>query len=192
MLDDSLQHIIFDLEATCWKKGSHLDRMEIIEIGAVRLQAPAFEPVHAFSTFVRPINEPILSEFCRNLTSIRQADVDSAPKFPSALTALLDWIGPGKTSLCSWGAYDLRQISADCRKHSIEVPAIFQNHIDLKAVFSQLYKHKPCGMRKALNLLGLPLECVHHRGIDDAKNISRIAQKVLPEYYQKENHGDDL
>jgi len=29
-------------------------------------------------------------------------------------------------------------------------------------------------MSRALDLLGLPLEGIHHRGIDDARNITKI------------------
>jgi inhibitor of KinA sporulation pathway (predicted exonuclease) len=35
-------------------------------------------------------------------------------------------------------------------------------------------------MAQALRLLGLPLEGTHHRGSDDARNIARIAQVLLP------------
>jgi len=34
-------------------------------------------------------------------------------------------------------------------------------------------------MAEALNKLGIELEGVHHRGLDDAKNIARIYQKIL-------------
>jgi 3'-5' exoribonuclease 1 len=73
--------IVFDLEATCWEKGTRPERMETIEIGAVRLQAPTWETSSEFSRFIRPISEPILSDFCVSLTGISQADVDAADPF---------------------------------------------------------------------------------------------------------------
>jgi inhibitor of KinA sporulation pathway (predicted exonuclease) len=36
------------------------------------------------------------------------------------------------------------------------------------------------GMSTALKIAGIPLEGVHHRGIDDAKNIAKLAQLILP------------
>lgn len=178
-----MQHIIFDLEATCWEKGSNIDRMEIIEIGATKLVSEDYEVSDTFSTFVRPTSEPILSDFCTNLTTIIQSDVDSAPMFPEALEHFLGWVGEDETVMCSWGAYDIRQIRADCKKHKLAWPVIFDSHINLKATFSKLRDCRPCGMRKALNILGIGLEGHHHRGIDDALNISRIAQRILPLYY---------
>ena len=178
-----MKHIIFDLEATCWEKGSNIDRMEIIEIGAAKLVSEVYEVSDTFSTFVRPTREPILSDFCKNLTTISQSEVESAPIFPEALENFLNWIGEGETVMCSWGAYDIRQIKADCKKHDLEHPVIFDSHINLKETFSKLSDCRPCGMRKALNILGIGLQGTHHRGIDDALNISRIAQRILPLYY---------
>jgi inhibitor of KinA sporulation pathway (predicted exonuclease) len=37
-------------------------------------------------------------------------------------------------------------------------------------------------MGKALNILKLPLEGTHHRGIDDAKNISKIFKACFKQW----------
>jgi inhibitor of KinA sporulation pathway (predicted exonuclease) len=47
--------------------------------------------------------------------------------------------------------------------------------------FARLKELRPMSMSAALRRLDLPLEGRHHRGIDDARNIARIAQVVLPE-----------
>jgi inhibitor of KinA sporulation pathway (predicted exonuclease) len=60
-----MQYIIVDLEATCWDGGSR-ERMEIIEIGAVRLASAEGPTDGEFARFVHPIAEPILSDFCRS------------------------------------------------------------------------------------------------------------------------------
>lgn len=38
---------------------------------------------------------------------------------------------------------------------------------------------KPTGMNGALHLLEIPLEGIHHRGVDDAKNIAKILNWCL-------------
>lgn len=177
-------HIIFDLEATCWEKGSTPNRMEIIEIGATSLNPNTYDIDSVFSTFVKPIKEVKLSDFCKNLTLIQQSDVDSAPIFPEAMNKFFDWIGSNQITFCSWGAYDIKQIRIDFQRHGIPEPEAFQNHINLKKLFSELYDMKPCGMRKALDILKLNLDGTHHRGVDDAKNISKIAKVILPRYYE--------
>src|SRR5258708_8139512 len=174
-----MQYIIVDLEATCWEKGTSPDRQEIIEIGGVRIPSINAAPDGEFSCFVRPVVEPILSEFCKQLTSISQAQVDSANSFDSVFPEFLAWIGNDPFTLCSWGAYDLRQFQTDCQRHNIPFPPQFEQHINLKAKFARLKNVKPCGMKAALGMFNLPLTGTHHRGIDDARNIAKIAQVIL-------------
>lgn len=37
-------------------------------------------------------------------------------------------------------------------------------------------------MSKALRILNIPLEGIHHRGIDDAKNITKIFMKFYDDW----------
>ena len=54
------------------------DQMETIEIGMVVIDLESLEIVDEFQRFVRPQINPTLTNFCKELTSIQQADVDSA------------------------------------------------------------------------------------------------------------------
>ena len=175
-----MRYVIVDLEATCWEKGTHPGRMEIIEIGAVLLPSAEGAPVREFGEFVRPIQEPVLSKFCVGLTGIQQADVDGAETFAAVLPRFLEWIGQEPYVLCSWGAYDLGQFRVDCRRHRIAMPSGFECHINLKQAFAEIQGARPCGMKAALSRLHIPLEGKHHRAIDDARNIGKIARVVLP------------
>jgi 3'-5' exoribonuclease 1 len=163
--------VVVDLEATCWREGN-INASEIIEIGAVRL-TPAGAPADRFQTFVRPVEQPVLSEFCVQLTHIQQVDVDAAPTFPAALEAFADWAdAAGPYVLASWGEYDKNQLRRDCHRHGVTYP--FGRHVNLKKVHAQHVGASPCGMARALAQAGLPLLGTHHRGIDDAVNIARI------------------
>ena len=168
------EYIVFDLEATCWEKGTRPDRMETIEIGAVRIGAPAWTPTAEFSRFVRPTAEPVLSDFCTSLTGIAQGDVDAADEFPAVFHDFLGWCGDGDPVLCSWGAYDPRQFRIDCARHGMDYPCQLEAHVNLKKEFASHMGIKPCGMKRALSLIGTPLVGQHHRGIDDARNIAQI------------------
>lgn len=55
------------------------DQMETIEIGLVVIDLETLEIVDEFQRFVRPRINPILTDFCKSLTSIQQADEDGAP-----------------------------------------------------------------------------------------------------------------
>jgi 3'-5' exoribonuclease 1 len=176
-----MQYIVVDLEATCWPTGTYPARQEIIEIGAVRLQPPLFQPSDQFSRFVRPVAEPILSDFCCELTHIRQQDIDQADEFPVVLREFVDWIGSQAMIWCSWGAYDLKQLRVDCQRHHLTLPAMFEQHLNIKQAFARLKQIRPGGMKAALAIEGLALIGQHHRAIDDARNIARIAQSILPQ-----------
>ena len=176
-----MNYVIVDLEATCWVKGTRPGRQEIIEIGAIFLESKTLKIVKEFQSFVKPIARPDLSEFCKELTSIQQSDVDSASDFKTVLIKFLEWIGNDSYTLCSWGAYDIRQFKTDCRRHDIQFPESFHNHLNLKKMFAELKNCKPCVMKQALRTLNIPLDGTHHRGIDDARNLAKIARIILPQ-----------
>lgn len=172
-----MNYIIFDLEATCWEGRRDLPN-ETIEIGAV-LVNDKMEIVNEFVQFIKPVIHPTLSEFCKELTTIQQEDVDQAPNFGEAIEKFKSWFNyeSGDYCLCSWGFYDRTQLNNDSILHELDT-AWLKNHISLKHQFAELKNLKrPCGMKGALDREGLSLEGTHHRGIDDARNISKIFLK---------------
>ncbi|MEM8890039.1 MAG: 3'-5' exonuclease, partial [Bacteroidota bacterium] len=81
-----MKYIIVDLEATCWKKREKGQINEIIEIGAVAIDEAGNE-LGEFAEFIKPKLNPILSDFCKELTSISQSEIDAAQSFPEVLKA---------------------------------------------------------------------------------------------------------
>jgi 3'-5' exoribonuclease 1 len=175
-----MRYVIVDLEATCWEGVRGSPKMEIIEIGAVRLAGAAGPADGEFSSFVRPVVEPKLSAFCTRLTSITQRDVDGAETFREVFPRFVRWVGDEPVTLCSWGAYDLNQLRQDSRRHGLPFPPAFERHVNLKKEFARLRGVKICGMARALEIANIPLEGTHHRGIDDARNIAKLATSILP------------
>ena len=127
-----MRYVIVDLEATCWDKPTDRSRMEIIEIGAVLLESSDASTGDEFSAFVKPVVEQTLSDFCKQLTSIEQSQIDEADYFWNVFPNFVDWIGTKPFRLCSWGGYDLNQFRADCQRHKIKMPETFEYHINLK------------------------------------------------------------
>ncbi|TXK84671.1 3'-5' exonuclease [Paenibacillus sp. N3.4] len=172
-----MNYIVFDLEATCWEN-DRTRQNEIIEIGAVKLNENS-QIVEQFQTFIKPKLNPILSDFCKKLTSIQQEDIQTAPYFPQATSTFKDWIGKEDYFLCSWGFYDKTQLKKDCELHKIRTEWI-QKHISIKHQHGKMIGvEKGVGMGQALKLLNISLEGTHHRGIDDARNIAKIFVKIF-------------
>lgn len=173
-----MNYIVFDLEATCWEN-ERGNANEIIEIGAVKLN-DSLEQLGEFSKFVRPTVNPILSDFCKKLTTITQKDVELADTFENVIREFEDWIGEDVV-LCSWGFYDRKQITSECKlkSYSGNICWMIERHISIKHQFAEIKGCKLCGMSYALAHLGLALEGTHHRGIDDARNIAKIFKAVF-------------
>jgi 3'-5' exoribonuclease 1 len=175
-----VQYVVVDLEASCWEAAWVRHRMETIEVGAVRLDGE-LAVVDEFDSFVRPVVVPRLSSFCKKLTSITQEQVDAADTFPKVFARFLTWIGSGPYRLVSWGAFDVGQLRMDCARHGMVFPErLAAGHLNLKTEFSRWKDVKRPGMTDALALLALPHTGTLHRGIDDARNLTRIAQALLP------------
>ncbi|MES2133110.1 MAG: 3'-5' exonuclease [Bacteroidota bacterium] len=177
-----MKYIIVDLEATCWDGKGHGKKNEIIEIGAVCINENK-QIESQFSEFVKPTMNPELSEFCMGLTSIRQTDIDKADTFDKVIKRFKNWINTDEDYvLCSWGFYDKNQFIADCNLHKLETDWL-KYHISLKHQYTdikQLKRHT--GMSGALYMENLKLEGIHHRGIDDAKNIAKVFLKQFDQW----------
>lgn len=174
-----MRYIVFDLEATCWDQWEKKDN-ETIEIGAIMINENK-QIISEFEQFIRPTKYPILSEFCKNLTTISQEEVNNAPFFPEAIENFKTWIDISNQAyiLCSWGFYDRKQFESDCQLHNLDVSWI-QNHISLKHQHGKIKNLKRnIGMHNALELEGFKLDGTHHRGIDDSKNITKIFIKYF-------------
>lgn len=167
--------LVIDLEATCTQTNEFpRDQMEIIEIGAVMVDSATFGIVSEFQSFVRPLRNPTLTEFCQSLTNITQSDVDQAPEFEEVLLKLISWRAAYPENLfCSWGDYDRGQFVRDCNYHGMEYP-FGELHIDLKSRLAKIRNSRKLGLQAALHAYQLKFDGCHHRGIDDARNIAKL------------------
>ena len=92
--------IVFDLEFTAWP-GSLAARWtrageytEIVQIGAVKLDAESLTPVDEFEMLVRPRINPVLSQYFVDLTSITNERLQArGVDFIVAYRAFLDFAG---------------------------------------------------------------------------------------------------
>ncbi|WP_412846829.1 exonuclease domain-containing protein [Brevibacillus sp. 179-C9.3 HS] len=120
----------------------------------------------------------MLSDFCKQLTSISQEEVDQAPTFGKAIRNFKNWNG-SDYRLVSWGFYDKKQLKMDCELHK-ESSTWIRNHMSLKHKHGKMIGvERGVGMGKALQMLQIPLEGTHHRGIDDARNIAKIFAAIF-------------
>ncbi|MBU6342355.1 MAG: exonuclease domain-containing protein [Bacteroidetes bacterium] len=175
-----MNYIIYDLEATCWEHPPPGYVQETIEIGAFRVNQ--FGEVRGkYNRFIKPVVHPILSPFCRNLTTITQEDVNRAKTFPEVIEEFQHWayMDESEYVLCSWGSFDRKMFASDCRLHRID-SAWTEKHVNLKEQY-RIHKRmkKGVGLRKAVEMENIEFSGIHHRGISDAENLTKLFLKYL-------------
>jgi inhibitor of KinA sporulation pathway (predicted exonuclease) len=171
-------YIVIDFEATCWEEERRGDE-EIIEFGCIKMAQRGARILDEFSSFVRPLRYPVLSNYCKQLTGISQNDVDTAPAFPEVLTKFTEWMGdPAECTFCSWGALDAYLMRKTCRYYNRPYP-FDDEYINIKPVFSEVVSGRGVSFLQAMDMMELEFEGRLHRGIDDARNIAKLWQAIL-------------
>ncbi|VVN21302.1 3'-5' exonuclease [Pseudomonas fluorescens] len=178
-----------DLEATCEEVDESEsprplvvipDQMETIEIGLVVIDLESLGIVDEFQRFVRPQINPILTDFCKKLTSIQQSDVDSAGTYEEVGQELGAFIARyPNAAWASWGDYDARQLERDAGFAAC--PSLLEGlpHFNVRKWHAGLYDNRPKSLKQTVDSLGLVWLGTYHRGIDDAKNVASIIKEML-------------
>ena len=172
--------VIVDLESTCWPPGERPkdQESEIIEIGICNLSLKTLKRGDKMSILVKPeVSE--VSDYCTELTSLTQSDLDDAVCFSEAIEHIKKEYRTDRSPWGSWGGYDRKTLERQCRRLHHPYP-MSDRHMNIKMLFAVMFNQtSECGMPAAMNRLNLPLEGVHHRGGDDAWNVARIAAETL-------------
>lgn len=139
-----------------------------------------------FSEFVKPHVHPTLSAFCTELTSITQADVDSGVPFKVAADKIGEMVESCKRCdepliWVSWGQYDFNQLKLDCERAGITSPLEGITHYNLKEIEAAHAGRRQIGLDGAVAEHKLTWHGTHHRGVDDAVNVSNILLKLIKE-----------
>lgn len=178
-----------DLEATCDEVGVHEsprslvvvpDQMETIEIGLAVIDLETLEIVDEFQRFVRPQINPTLTDFCKQLTSIQQSDVDNASTYAEVGQELGAFIARyPDAAWASWGDYDARQLERDAGLAACPSLLSGLQHFNVRKWHKGLYDDQPKSLKQTVESLGLVWSGTYHRGIDDARNVASIIQEML-------------
>lgn len=140
------------------------------------------QPLFTYNTFVRPIYNQELSDYIKELTGIKQDEVDSGKSFDDVIcdvnsainewrvTDILTW-GPDKLLFrnnCNVVNCDKRKSNYICRKF-VDVSGKLSDYFGYDVVISQ---HKVC------QLLGVEEIGNRHDAYSDAINLSQIIKEL--------------
>ncbi len=186
--------VVIDLEATCPAEdegNNTVERSNIIEIGAVRLDRRSLEIVDEFSELVRP-QDYAVAPFITRLTSITPEMVADRETFAAVGRRFLEWYGPrNKSIIAAFGVYyDIPLLRRECDAHDLD----YRTHIaggayDIRAVATAWlaeHHHRTSGLRleSIVEKMDISLSFQLHRAVDDARAAAAILQTYHLGYTQ--------
>ncbi len=171
--------LVIDVEATCWEgQPPPGEQAEIIEIGHALLDVPSGRILQANTLMVRPQRSKV-SNFCTQLTTLTQAQVDEGMPFADACRFLEARLGSCSATWASYGEYDRRQFRRQCEAFGVPYP-FGETHLNVKNLFALVHGlPREVGMAAALQHLDHPLVGTHHRAGDDTRNIAGLLASLL-------------
>ncbi|XP_032658015.1 ERI1 exoribonuclease 2 isoform X3 [Chelonoidis abingdonii] len=181
--------------------GKNQTRTKSIEFPAVLLNTSTGEIESEFHVYVQPQEHPILSEFCTELTGIKQNQVDEGVPLNICLSQFSKWIqkiqkekkiifnsdvsshsvSEAKSSaFVTWSDWDLGVcLQYECKRKQLRKPDILNSWIDLRATYKLFYTRKPKGLNGALQDLGIEFAGREHSGLDDSRNTACLAWRMI-------------
>jgi DNA polymerase III epsilon subunit-like protein len=179
--------VVIDLEATCPPEDvgdNRVERSNIIEIGAVRLDRRSLAVVDEFSELVRPHEYPV-HPFITGLTAITPEMVADKDGFAAVGARFLKWYGPrNRAMLAAFGVYyDVPLLRRECDACGLDYAAhIAGGAYDLRAIgtawLAQNHE-RTSGQRleTMLEKMGVDLtRLTLHRAVDDARAAAAVLQ----------------
>ncbi|EEC80571.1 hypothetical protein OsI_22899 [Oryza sativa Indica Group] len=172
-------------------------KVEILEFPVVMIDAQSMEFVDSFHRFVHPtvMSEQRIREYIEGKYGKFGVDRvwhDTAIPFMEVLQEFEDWIEHHKfwkkeqggalnsAAFITCGNWDLKtKVPEQCRVSKIKLPSYFMEWINLKDIYLNFYSRRATGMMTMMRELQMPIVGSHHLGIDDAKNIARVVQRML-------------
>lgn len=115
------------------------------------------------SILVKPEHSKV-SQFCTELTTLTQAQVEQGITFTEACLILKKKYLSKERIWASYGDYNRWQFERQCQSRNISYP-FGSRHINVKNLLAIIHVlPQEGGMAQALELLNIPLEGTHHRG----------------------------
>lgn len=196
---------VVDFEATCEENNPPEFTHEIIEFPMVLINTHTLQIVDTFQEYVKPEVNSKLSDFCVKLTGITQKLVDEADTFPGVLTRVVQWLQEKelgtkyKYAILTDGSWDMSKfLNIQCRVSRIRYPGFARKWINIRKSYGNFYKVPRTHTKLSIMLekLGLKYEGRPHSGLDDSRNIARIALRMLQDGCQlrvnERIHGGQL
>jgi inhibitor of KinA sporulation pathway (predicted exonuclease) len=148
-----------------------------------RLVSMTDEPIFVYTTFVRPIYNPQLSDYIKELTGISQEDIDSGKDFCDAIEDMYVALKKYRIKkIFTWGP-DRFLLKGNCDVldyNSIKAKTLCNRFYDVSKNLSDMCGYNNIiSQHKMCQLFGISEVGEHHNAYYDAINLS----KIIKEFY---------
>jgi inhibitor of KinA sporulation pathway (predicted exonuclease) len=179
MLPRSGEMVVFDLEWTAWE-GSHSrnwsglgEYREVIQIGAVQLDATNFNLLNVYDRLVLPVRNPVLSDYIMKLTGLTNERMQvEGVSLEVAIAEFASFVGD-RSLWCNGG--DAAVLYDNCVLQVIQCPIVTGNIGNLRPLLA-----KATGLPASQlvscelpDLLGIGTALNRHTGAGDAIAIAQ-------------------
>lgn len=180
--------VVLDFEANCSdkEKNDH----EIVEFPAVLIDCEAQKTVSEFHHYVQMIKHDHLSDFIKTMTHITDEQVSQGMIWSDCLVAFEEWLSTAmkehnfsieETVVLCCGSWDIKtmlpkQLENTGTRLSPLLTLLFGRWHNIKKSFAKKFNMgRQQGMDGMLKHFDIALDGHHHSGIDDTRNISKLA-----------------
>ncbi|MED1205429.1 3'-5' exonuclease [Heyndrickxia acidicola] len=169
--------IVFDLETIrTHQKGQE---RHIIEIGAVKVDLNDEKPsvIDTFQQYIIPPTKYI-PKSSRKMIGMEKEDMYKSIPLQQAIKKFIKWLENDDYYLCTWSRSDLDIIQHNYDVNRFNVSWI-KNYNDIQLPISKALTGMDgvLGLKKAIELGGIPIEGKWHSGLSDAINTARLLIK---------------
>ena len=195
---DFLNLGVLDLEMTCDGRqdgNKFIDdgrmkhyKREIISVGFVVFN-DRYEIKQSYKTFVKPVKNAVLTDYCKNLTGISQTDVDNGKKCSDVFSEIFDICKKYCINIIlTFGNFDKAAIINSARRYQkakdqaknlyiISAKILDMKPIIMKAAVKTKTKHEP-GLSKIADSLGIKNDLPNHDALNDSVLLYKVCRRI--------------
>lgn len=178
-MKENHQYLFIDFEFTMPDKSEKFKGFypEIIEVGIVSIRNHRIH--NKFSSYVKPVKFPILSERCKSFLQITQEQVDNGIEFSELVKKFQDLCSEvPKNTIVTWGNMDMKVLRKNCEKLGFPYP-LKGKELDLSMEYKRFFGDRnQTGLWKAVQEYGKEGIGKHHRALDDALTTYHIYRLI--------------
>ena len=192
MIDEQFSYLIcLDLEYTCWENSMRDNwpdpkfPAEVIQVGMASFNMAKSQYLDKFSSYVRPVLNPRLSDYCINLLQIPQSTIDNSPALPEVIDQISSFVNgynKDSTLVCAYGP-DCKRFADDAARHYRDRPLDSFTYLNLQQEAGKILGRtdKLPGRDYIKEHFQLPPSENRHDALDDALDV-KLLLDTLVEY----------